>query len=435
MKRRPSIVLLLYLLVLVPPLAMFVLLQTATALHRPRPIKTGDAILDAYLEASVDHGRLRNVADPVNNTYGNMNPRPLPEFEWLAWEQCFGQDPRFYMFCYNLRNMGEGWQTTQRRFVTSDGMQYLEQARERRITDWSVLLRYYKEIIIQWHKEASPYCKIQPPSSSAPVAEKVAYNQERMRQVDNLHGAEYHKLLVELAAAGADQAQVQYRLARIAADRGDQAETLRRLDAGNRAAHNDDNAGAPFDELKHFVPRNRGERILRGYLVERELVVPVESSKPIKEFIDEQIMHSSGAERLPCLHRLYLMACDTGSIEGTELINCSIGISCVRKILKVYKEERPNTPPEVQRDLAQAYNSLASIRRTLQRVSQQQNSRLMPPPKYSDTLLSVLVYPIKEEEQAFVFAEDWQRCDEQWLAAKQAADLEFAKLRRLKLWD
>ena len=43
-------------LLVLPPLIALALLAYATLLHQPRPVHTGDALLDAYLQALVDTG-------------------------------------------------------------------------------------------------------------------------------------------------------------------------------------------------------------------------------------------------------------------------------------------------------------------------------------------------------------------------------------------
>jgi hypothetical protein len=237
--RRVTLVLL-----ALPPLIALMLLAYATLWHQPRLVHTGDALLDVYLQALVDHGVVSSVES--FSLFGKKDA--LPPALWRQWEQQYGKDPRFWMLCYYARPYDPAYSKAPPAKYESD-VNYLRTARARGAVDWIVLLTLLRDETSDWIETARKKLALANPGNYATQQERERYDARIWEEVTRVHGAELKSLQDELRRAGADQAQAHYYLAQIASERGDMPGGLSELVAGNAAPHNDSGLGLPFDAL------------------------------------------------------------------------------------------------------------------------------------------------------------------------------------------
>jgi hypothetical protein len=122
----------LWLLIITPPLLLWLVLAVLTLSHVPNQVHSGDAFIDAYAQLQLKQG-------------GLIKPEPshvslvLAEMQWRALEKQFSNDPRFWWLCYKRRNGDTG---------TSDppSENYLVEARHRGIATLPILLVLYTSV-------------------------------------------------------------------------------------------------------------------------------------------------------------------------------------------------------------------------------------------------------------------------------------------------
>jgi hypothetical protein len=234
-------------LALLPPLAIYLYTVALALVHQPKPVKTGDALLDTYLQTTVDNGEYFDRLRVTVRNYADLDVRRIRKSQWREWEQKYGGDPNFWMLCFYLRDKpgADVWPDDQAHLP--DRYRYLEEARRRGAADWKVLYQLYTGHRKEWSKDAQLALGLATPNWWPGLSRSVLTNFHRTinREMERRHGPEHRRLLQELLAAGGGQAQVHYMLARFANDCGDDATALKELEAGNRAPACDSAAGFP----------------------------------------------------------------------------------------------------------------------------------------------------------------------------------------------
>jgi hypothetical protein len=257
--RRVTLVLL-----ALPPLIALMLMAYATLAHIPRPIHTGDALLDAYLQALADS----DVDLTIKSYWLVPNKNVIPPAKWKEWELQHGKDPHFWMLYYYGRLYERVYGKVPPSHNTSD-VSFLQAARARGAADWIVLLNLLRSETSDWNDAARKTLALAWPGKNSTEEEQERFDARIWAEVTRVHGAELAQLMTELRRVGADQALVHYDLAKIASERGDMPGALSELVAGNSAPHNDVGLGLPFDALAAAARQGQqlaGDSVIAGQL-------------------------------------------------------------------------------------------------------------------------------------------------------------------------
>ena len=255
-------------LILAPPLLACLALALIALLHRPRPVHTGDALLDAYLQAVVDHDAAihRFKADP--------DAQALPEWEWLKLESRFGDDPRFWWLCYYFRSPWADWAKGYQSPIAgaklkTTGCQYLEEARARGAVRLPHLLAILSEYRDAWTEEARQNGRLPTLPRYPSDADMPAYVSAVRKEIDSRHGAVEQRLLAEVAASAPGHPLTKYVLAMVEAERGHSQRALTLLREGNRLAKELRSAGSTTRNVMDdpFPPRPGSDELLQGKLM------------------------------------------------------------------------------------------------------------------------------------------------------------------------
>jgi hypothetical protein len=350
-------------LLIVPPLIALGLLAWATLSHRPRPVRTGDALLDAYLQALVDSG----VASGSESFSPLENSAALPGAVWRDWEQRFGADPRFWMLCYYMRPSG-----TQREAgdTTYNGwdIEYLRTARERGSTDWIALLNLLHLEYSGWREAARAGLGLRVPDRSATPAERQRFAARLWAEVQRVHGPQFEQLQAELRAAGAGQAQAHYYLAQLAADGGDIPGALGEINAGNAAPNNDVYIGFPFDALLTTSGQGQalaGDTMYSAVLHIASIPVSIPNSSGFKHMVRELAAWAAQRGDLAALQALHRCCCRCGSSAGADRMQATLAAGADGNVLKAIQDLTPATDTTRLRALSAAQVQRGQIRSAL----------------------------------------------------------------------
>lgn len=250
-----------------PLLALGVCAVLALTL-RPQPPRSGDALLDTFLEAVLRDNPLLRPEE--RTSYADLYTAPdltLPEAAIEALEQDFGPDPRFWMLRYRFARLSEmdsaAW----------EGMGYsrkqlsiLEEARTRGSIDAAGLFQLLSRKRSIWLTQAGDECVAE---GLSPKADPQSFRKARRGKMDTRHGAEERALFAELQAASPGSAMPHYWLAQDWTDRGDYGAAIAELQRGNAAPVLSLHIGFPFELAQELAgqPQSRLDDTLSGALL------------------------------------------------------------------------------------------------------------------------------------------------------------------------
>jgi hypothetical protein len=333
-------------LLLAPPLVLLALIGWSTLSHHPRPVRTGDALLDSYLQAVAEAG-------DGSALYGATGTGTRSPVQWDAWEQRYGADPRFWMLCYNVRLVS-----------FRPNAQYLRTAQARGSADWVVLLNLLRHEYTAWCDAASAKLALQEPGSQAGVDELAANNRRRWAEVVRRHGPELAQLQAGLARSGAKQAQVHYCLARIKTQSGDLAGALRELEAGNAAPFNDAGLGPPYDELYEAARRGQalaGDSALAGTLDVGHFPGMLTDFLQIKREVELLSAWAADRRDLAALTALHRYCCRWGSSAGADALQATLAAGMDEAVLDAVARITPPAATARRQALSQAQSLAQQI--------------------------------------------------------------------------
>lgn len=333
--------------ILAPLLALGLLTQ-ATLTHVQRPVQTGDALADAYLQALVDYDL---VAEPAVqwqayalSSVPSANQRDIPARVWRELEQRFGNTADYWLLCFTCRPVRKKYLSPVAGVELWDDASYLEQARARGVADWRVyywLLRKYSTF---WEEEASAALGLSSPGSKSPLEVQFAYCTKRNAEVIRRHGPARRELMAALARAGADQAQAQYELAFRTFEDGDLASALRYLAAGNRAAHNAAALGPPVTQLLAAAVQGQPlatDRLLTGRLKQVYYGIGEPSYPPRLRMMRYLSRWAAERNDKAVLSSLQRYSCRFGAASGASEMQAHVGTVLSKTLLKAYRTAQP----------------------------------------------------------------------------------------------
>jgi hypothetical protein len=439
----------LWCLITTPPLVLLLVLTWFTLTHQPQRVNTGDALLDAYLQAAVDNNVIIDVARCWND-YGETSHRySLPAEQWQDLEQRFGGDPRYWMLRCYYETQQDSY-TSQIAGVDIDSrLHCLEQARERGHADWMILFRLVQAYEQAWSIQASDKLRaVAPaPGSKATQKQKFAYRHKLRQEVDHRHGLALQQLLTELKNCGNDQALVHYMLARIECERGNYAGAISELRAGNAAPRRDSGTGYPYNVLRQTAAQGlplAGDRLLAGCLERWYYDCDAQSYLDYVGYKDAVRILSSqaaGKHDLVALRVLHSFSCRFGSLRGAPLIQAMVGTVMESIVRKAIPQSNQHSTPQSQQALAEAQRLHSELLKEYKSINSNSPFNALFKPSlaisspgyalrsYATRLLGGIFFSLSENEAWC----DSLLMEQQGLATVIAPD--FAQLEQLQLWD
>jgi len=340
-------------LVLLPGLAWLVMAIYAWATCPP-PSNTGDPLLDKLAVA------LTNRLLGSKQT-GWLEPA-LPNEVFSAWESEYADDPRFWMLRYHLTNEAQPAYRIEADGLslkepeseygapkqTISSIEFLKAARRRKVADSAVLLRllrYYESV---WWHNARPH--VDAMSIDWDSYDK-SYAQMARTVIDEMYGAEQQTLLDELFTVSLDQALPYYYAGLYETQRGNHAQALDCIAAGNRVASCSALTGFPYDEL--FTNARNGSFLI-DKTVDGAMWLSYEGA-PISDWLQlrndferaaESAVENEDLKALDNLHEFY---CRLGLAEDADIIQVLFTRGQVGSLSKDVLNNWPGTLTESQK--------------------------------------------------------------------------------------
>jgi hypothetical protein len=318
-------------LLVLPPLIALMLLAYATLAHHPRPVHTGDALLDAYLQALADSDEDLTIQSHWLYPIKNM----IPPANWKEWELQYGKDPHFWMLYYYGRLYERVYGKVPPSHNTSD-VSFLRAARARGAADWVVLLTLVRHEASDWNESARKTLALASPGYNATQQERERFDALIWAEVTRVHGTELAQLMDELRRSGADQAQAHYYLAQIACERGDMSGALSELAAGNAALHNDAGLGLPFDALAAAARQGQplaGDSVISGQLKLGYDSFRFHSFRRYKHLVQSVSAWAVRQRDISALQVLHRCCCRYGVSEGAGPLQAEVAAGMEATVL------------------------------------------------------------------------------------------------------
>lgn len=354
MNRHTRVWVALWCVIALPPLALLSALLWVTLTHQPQPVHTGDALLDAYLQAAVDDNLLLR-----SMSYGYISRwDSLPEEQWQAIEGRFGDDPRYWMLRYFVAAWEDQYVSPVAGIQLDSPVRNLELARERGCADWKILYELTLVYHDAWWSEVAGQLmsSTSRPGAKATSQQRYEYLHRIRMEVDSRHGKVLDSLLAELAACGGDQAQVHYLLAQYNCERGDFAGAIAELSTGNKLQSNTNPVGFPLDALRQAAAQGEllaRDSILNGYLVRLDdySALPFIRSKDMV-----RVLADWAADRgdISAIHELHTYGCRFSSAQNSTIMHSLAGLVQVAVATKALERARPQPSPKQKQARTQA---------------------------------------------------------------------------------
>jgi hypothetical protein len=415
MSSRKIVRLVLSFVLLLPPLAVFMLIALTALTHRQRPLRTGDALSDAYLQALVGSGAWDIMQD--GNYSGTQGV--IPEAQWRLWEQQFGQDPQFWLLCYHQRPWGEEYVSRFAGVKTTGNTRFLEAARERGVADWRVLRWLAGGYTGKWNQEARDVLGLNQPKNKAPPREWLDFYAKTSVELLRRHGPQLRQISDELRRAGKDQAVAYYQLAMLEAECCDVKGALADIRAGNAAAHNDMDLGPPYSLLVREARQGRpltGDAVVSGMLASDYLSVALPNFLRYKNMVRVLSAWAVQNGDLAALDALHEYCCRFGMAEGAASIQALVAVVNDGIVLDAIATIQP---PSAQRKavISQARVALGQIKSTVRMTGSMQQG-LTPVLKAQDVIMYLFAAPNCGGRYVTL---DYQQKQGQYLLSEQTA--------------
>jgi hypothetical protein len=308
---------------ILPPLAAAVLMARAALAHKQRPVLTGDALSDAYLQVVVDSGAWDIMQA---GSYQGMQGC-IPDAQWLNWEKQFGQDPRFWLLCYHQRPWGQEYVSRLAGVKMTGNTRFLEQARERGAADWRVLRWLAGAYTGKWNEEVRDALGLNPPKNKAAPQEWLDYYAKTSAELLRRHEPQLRQIEDELRIAGKDQALAHYQLAMIETECCDYQGALAAISAGNAATRYDMDLSPPYDILVRAARQGRplaGDKVLSGMLASDYIAIALPNFLRYKNMVRALSAWAMQNGDLAALDTLHAYCCRFGMAEGAQNIQALV---------------------------------------------------------------------------------------------------------------
>jgi hypothetical protein len=437
----------LWCLIATPPLALLLTLLWFTLTHQPQHVNTGDALLDAYLQAAVDCGLLdqeRGIRELYTEPLCQIS---LSHDQWQELERRFGSEPRFWLLCSQFAVAQDEYLSPVAKVKVDSGVRYLEKARDHGCADWVILLQLLLAYDEGWLNEAQERLGLgQPPMGKKATPERMrAYWRRIQQDVDVWHGPELARLLDELQAAGADQALMHYELARIECARGEYAKAAAEIRAGNTVPHAQWSTGCPYEDIARAAVNGQvlgGDKLLTGAVAQLTGQSFFADNSRLKDTVRILADRAAQQHDLMALHDLHDMGCRLGAMSGGSLRQTIVALTVVNAAGKALALADPHPTPvarQARADAAKLRDKLRDVFKTTAINSPitvffaQSGFCLFPPSMSLRNLVSRAMggmWTLPTNNGVW--------CDsllyEQQVLATDVANY-FAQLERLQLWD
>ncbi len=309
MRRQP------WLLLLAPPVLAWLTLAVLTLTHTPRQVHTGDALLDTFAQAMVEHGWLLKQS--------RIDGPWLPEDEWRELEQRFGDDPRFWWLCYKLRSTGA-------EELYPDSYVFLHEARHRGIANLPILLALYDENTKTVQHAINNDRRIPPlPNYPAPPRDMSTYLHGMRKVVDSSYTDQGDEILEELKAVAPSHPIVYYLQALLAGERLDYELSLLLLKQGNVFASNSHNTYLLIEQMSIQVSLPSAsysdqlcEPALRNFTNNGSEIIAAQTQWDAEALAYDALrMH-----RLDIVDEIHKMGCYIGIVSGYRWGPAKLGL-------------------------------------------------------------------------------------------------------------
>lgn len=389
--RRATII-----LAAVPLLALLALALVTLGMPQRR-VHTGDALLDAYLQALVDHDLVTRPDAQWLWGAGFLEiafyRNDLPEAVWARLEQRFGGSADFWLLCYACRMRDSKHLSPVAGVKLWDNVAFLEQARDRGVADWRVyywLARRYSEA---WEEEAASALNVAAPAQGSPPGERVAYARQCSTWIEQHHGAARSELLAALAHSGAQEAPAQYELAYYAFASGDDDAALRLMRAGNSAARNVFPHTPEVAALLRAAAQGRplgGDRLLTGLLTLDYLGADYWDMRPRRQMVQHLWRQAVAAGDGAALTELQRYCICKGSAAGLDVHASLYAVSALVRLQAAYAKAHPHLNAEQARRDAALKAELAGFKSRLRSTGIEFAGALPAEPQWPEQLWEML---------------------------------------------
>jgi hypothetical protein len=305
-------------LILAPPLAAWLVLAVLTLSHVPRQVHSGDAFIDAYVQALVDRGGL-----PHSDTW-------LPETKWLELQRQFSNDPRFWWVCFKHRS---GVLTDYR-----DPDVFLFEALHRSTVNLPILLSLYMSTSSSLEDKIRNNSNYPQYSSySGPGALSKCIHARRAL-LDELNDNSAEDVLVKMQQCASRNPLSYYLQAMLAGEREQYDKALGLMKAGNTIAanewyHDDLN----FELYEPMVSKTMlsSDGLLADFLAERSDIDIDRLSFAFDEDAESLAIDALRLRRMDILNEIHKMGCYASITAGYDWEPTELGLSACKTVQKL----------------------------------------------------------------------------------------------------
>jgi hypothetical protein len=300
--------------ILLMPLLSWVVLAIAVFMHQTPRIATSDRLLDKFLQELIDRDALvgARVASSVSYGYG---PGELPASAFDKWEAEFGTDPRYWLLRCEYQADDPDTDYSGAAHVFDKRIVLLRTGLERGAVSPALLGRLLGISFFDWQWEAKDICQLtRPDYRKGTVDQWEAYILDVQRHLDSQHGSELDGQLKQLLEQANGEALPLYLAADIAWARGDTAQAVKLLHAGNVAPRVDALLIYPGEALQPGTPAAPGavdDLIAAAMRGPRQSI----SMPDLRRMVMALGQHAAQQGDLPALAELQLFLCRRGCIQ------------------------------------------------------------------------------------------------------------------------
>jgi len=312
------------------PLLVWAFMAASALTRHAPPVRTGDALLDAFLQQLVDRDELASPVLRGAGPYFGTDTR-VSDTMFASLERQYGDDPRFWMLCYRLRDpSADPRRSSVSPNTGTNYVGYLEEAETRGIADGSVLLILLQTRLDNWRAEAGAELNLTHPGRTATPGESYRYRNACRRQADSKHLQDERQLLEKVIEAAPDQALPHYFAAKYACERGDYSQAVAQVRRGNAATQSNPMLGFPQEITQAALHHQQvlGSSLITGWLAANVNYEP--NFIRMKDFVKDMAYLAVQRKDARALDELSKLACRFGSLEGGDLITALVGAALVR---------------------------------------------------------------------------------------------------------
>lgn len=420
----------LWALILSPPLIALLALAALTLIHRPAPVHTGDALLDAYLQAVL--GKSVEVNKPSEMAYTttiwnyDIDYETLTGDDWLKLEDRFGDDPRFWLLCFAHRSGLYRWcgpgETGPANYVSqvanvelSPDFRYLEEARRRKATNLLLLQSLCWGYRSFWREEAIDSLKLKRPARYASQKDLLTFESRITAEIDSRHGQTARKLLSELKQLTPQSAIPVYIEACQEVLRGNPAHARALIREENQLAmqHGIDNEYQYLSFADQYLALSGADGLAASWLPSTASgFAPTIFQSQLKPAVQALVNAAAASHDAAMLEELHLMSCNIAREVGFDRYQTRLSADLAQMIISAVPQILSNAMTKDQSaDLSKIQKIITDIKAERKNVLKQYQS-----------IGLALTQPSFPQEVALTFAGE-----QHWAIAVLQANAQCAK--------